>query len=273
MDPPPATIYPANVDMRPDVARLTETGAVFKDGSEQTYSLIFYCTGYKFTFPFLSADCGVHVDNNYVQSLYKHCINIENPTLSIIGLPFHVCAGHMNDLQARFVLKYLTGGVRLPSREEMQTDTDKEMGKRWADGLKKRQAHRMGPLQVIPPEHRSYKNVLMNSTRRPPTTRIWRAQRAWNRSHQSWRASTTTAAPNSTQICSTSESKNTESSMQIHLSKQDFNSPMLVSPRESSLNRKALLTVSPINSFICAGDTCRAPKTTTCCVFFNKNKK
>lgn len=97
--PEPKTIFPQNVDIRPDVERLTETGAVFKDGTEQSYTVILYCTGYKYTFPFLSMDCGISVDDNYVQPLYKHCININRPTMALIGLPFYVCASQMFDLQ------------------------------------------------------------------------------------------------------------------------------------------------------------------------------
>lgn len=41
----PGTQFPANVDLRPDVSRLTATGAEFADGSSQDYSVIFYCTG------------------------------------------------------------------------------------------------------------------------------------------------------------------------------------------------------------------------------------
>lgn len=41
----PLTQFPDNVDLRPDVRRLTRTGAVFADGSQQDYTVIFYCTG------------------------------------------------------------------------------------------------------------------------------------------------------------------------------------------------------------------------------------
>lgn len=44
-DPNPKTVFPSNVDQRPDIKRLTEDGAEFADGSTQTYSVIFYCTG------------------------------------------------------------------------------------------------------------------------------------------------------------------------------------------------------------------------------------
>lgn len=102
-NPEPKTHFGPNVDMRPDVARLTENGVVFVDGSEQTYSVIMYCTGYKYTFPFLSIDCGLSVDDNYVKPLYKHCININYPTMALIGVPFYVCASQMFDLQVNTI--------------------------------------------------------------------------------------------------------------------------------------------------------------------------
>ena len=96
---PPKTIFPSNVNQKPDVLHLTANGVVFADNSEETYTVIFYCTGYKYQFPFLSVDCGVQCDNNYVRPLYKHCLSINRPTLGFIGLPFYVCATQMFDLQ------------------------------------------------------------------------------------------------------------------------------------------------------------------------------
>lgn len=43
-------------------------------------------TGYKYSFPFLSIDTGIHIDNKYVEPLYKFTINIEHQTMAIIGL-------------------------------------------------------------------------------------------------------------------------------------------------------------------------------------------
>lgn len=106
--PEPKTVFASNVDMRPDVKRLTETGAVFIDGSQQTYTVILYCTGYKYTFPFLSIDCGISVEDNYVKPLYKHCININHPTMALIGVPFYVCASQMFDLQVLINIQSLS---------------------------------------------------------------------------------------------------------------------------------------------------------------------
>lgn len=143
----PRTQFPANVDLKPDVVALTETGAQFADGSHQEYSVIFFCTGYKYTFPFMSIDCGLSVDDNYVQPLYKHCININRPTMTLIGLPYYVCASQMFDLQVRFAVRFICGEKKMPSKREMLADTECEMQKRWDKGYKKRQAHMMGEDQ------------------------------------------------------------------------------------------------------------------------------
>jgi dimethylaniline monooxygenase (N-oxide forming) len=143
----PKTIFPSNVTLKPDTTEITQNGAKFSDNTEQTFSVIFYCTGYRYTFPFLSVDCGVFVEDNYVQPLWKHCVNVNYPTMAFIGLPFYVCACQMMDLQVRFFVKFLSGAKKFPSKAQMNTDTEREMAERWERGYKKRQAHLMGPDQ------------------------------------------------------------------------------------------------------------------------------
>ncbi|CAO1415183.1 unnamed protein product [Diamesa tonsa] len=141
---PPKTIFSDNVDQKPDVVQLTEDGVIFNNGEKVEYSVIFYCTGYKYNFPFLSIDCNIICDDNYVRPLYKHCLSINRPTMGFIGLPFYVCATQMFDLQVRFCLKFMTGLIKLPSKAEMIEDTEQDMKERWDRGLKKHQAHMMG---------------------------------------------------------------------------------------------------------------------------------
>lgn len=143
----PLTIFPSNFVQKPDVLEITESGAVFTDGSSETFNAIVLCTGYKYTFPFLSADCGVSVDDNYVRPLFKHVLNINHPTMGFIGLPFQVCASQMFDLQARFCISLWADEEKMPTKAAMQADTDAEMAARWAKGYSKRQAHMMGPDQ------------------------------------------------------------------------------------------------------------------------------
>lgn len=143
----PKTKFRINLDQKPDVRRLTRTGAEFVDGSKQDYSIIFYCTGYKYTFPFLSVDCGVSCDDNYVRPLYKHCLSINRNSLGFIGLPFYVCASQMFDLQSKFCLTFITGRKELPTKDEMIKDWETEMNERQARGLKKHQSHMMASNQ------------------------------------------------------------------------------------------------------------------------------
>lgn len=75
-----------NVTYKGEVKRFTKTGAEFVDGSEEAFTVIFYATGYNFDFPFLTNDSGITVENNFVQPLYKHIVNIEHPTMMFIGV-------------------------------------------------------------------------------------------------------------------------------------------------------------------------------------------
>lgn len=135
---------PANVVEKPDIERLATSGAHFVDGTFEDCTVILYCTGYSHSFPFLSTDCGVAVEENYVSPLHYHCIAINKPTLAFIGLPFVVCNNQMFDLQVRFCLKFFTQLKRLPSRAEMIEQHEAEMAERWSRGIVKRKAHMMG---------------------------------------------------------------------------------------------------------------------------------
>nr|XP_019537917.2 senecionine N-oxygenase-like [Aedes albopictus] len=141
------TVFPANLIQKPDIAELTQNGALFEDGSQEYFTVILYCTGYRYSFPFLSKNCGVVVEDNYVHPLYKHCININQPTMTFIGLPYYVCAAQMFDLQARFCLTYYTGKKKLPTKEEMLADMHEQMKLKWMQGCRKSQSHMMGPAQ------------------------------------------------------------------------------------------------------------------------------
>lgn len=135
---------PSNVVEKPDVSELTPDGAIFTDESDDKFSIILHCTGHSHSFPFLSVDCGVAVEENFVAPLYKHCLSINRPTLGFIGLPTVVCNNQVFDFQARFCLKFMTEQLKLPEREEMLRDFQHDMNGRWKRGLTKRRAHMMG---------------------------------------------------------------------------------------------------------------------------------
>lgn len=69
-----------------DISSIEENKIHFTDGNSVQVDVIIYCTGYSITFPFLDTSCGITVDNNYVYPLYKHMININYPTMCILGM-------------------------------------------------------------------------------------------------------------------------------------------------------------------------------------------
>uniref|UniRef100_A0A1B0CKM6 Flavin-containing monooxygenase n=1 Tax=Lutzomyia longipalpis TaxID=7200 RepID=A0A1B0CKM6_LUTLO len=145
---PPNVPFPAHVVQKcADVVRLTEDGAVFSDGTSEKFTIIAYCTGYKFTFPFISVDCGVSVESNYLSPLYQHCLNINRPTMAFIGICNFVIAQQMMDLQVRFALKFITGAKELPPKEEMFASEKYEITRRLKKGISLRKAHFMGADQ------------------------------------------------------------------------------------------------------------------------------
>lgn len=137
---------PDNLQIRPVVNEITETGAIFQDGSSCEVDTILYATGYNYSFPFLHPECGITVEEKYIQDLYKHCINIKYPTMAIIGMPYIVVTHILFDLQSQFVMKFWSGEKTLPSKEAMLEDKKADFDKRIAMGWKKKQAHMIGSL-------------------------------------------------------------------------------------------------------------------------------
>lgn len=123
---------------------LTEDGVHFTDGTFERVSVVLYCTGYEFTFPFMSVDSNLSCCDNFVQPLYKHCLNINRPSLAVIGLIFLNCPFQTFDLQLRFALKFMTGKLALPTREAMLAETARDMDERWSRRLTRRKAHSFG---------------------------------------------------------------------------------------------------------------------------------
>lgn len=67
--------------------------------------------GYKYDYPFVSTkESGIRVTDagNVVQPLFKLCINIERPTMYMIGLVAHTSPFITSDIQIRFCLMMAT---------------------------------------------------------------------------------------------------------------------------------------------------------------------
>lgn len=117
---------PSTVRFKGEVIRFSETGAEFVDNTHEEFSVIIYATGvkinvcasqgikrnnsvcfagYNFEFAFLSNDTGIIVDNNYVQPLFKHVVNIEYPTMAFLGIATGPTLPTL-DLQAKKISRF-----------------------------------------------------------------------------------------------------------------------------------------------------------------------
>lgn len=130
---------------KPDVERFTENEVVFIDGSREKITTIIYATGYDFTFPFLSVDCGVSVQDKHIEPLYHHIININRPTMAFIQLTFFGLTLPLADLQVRFVLKFWKREKMLPSKDQMLADERADIEQRISKNIDRRKFHFLGP--------------------------------------------------------------------------------------------------------------------------------
>ncbi|CAH1116805.1 unnamed protein product [Phaedon cochleariae] len=114
------------VIIKPEIDEIFEKSVKFIDGSEEEIDDIILCTGYRISLPFLTSQCGLEVDDHYVKYLYKHTINVEHPSMAILGLPMNIPRFPMFCLQARFYLAFLRGNLKV-TKEEMRQDVEKYM--------------------------------------------------------------------------------------------------------------------------------------------------
>jgi len=142
-----STPLPDNLTQHASIASVDVNHVTLEDGEVLEVTDILLCTGYKYSFPFLSADCHPKVEEERLTPLYKHAIHIEHPTLGFIGIPKTICPFPMFDCQVKFFLSSLTEDMVLPSRDDMREDEEKEFRWRRGEGMPVRHAHTMGKLQ------------------------------------------------------------------------------------------------------------------------------
>lgn len=141
---PDAKFFKSNVSQKPDIAEINESGVKFTDGTFNEFSVIVYCTGYEYRFPFLSVDCGISTDENYVRPLWMHCINISNPTMAIIGVNHLIVPNQTFDIQVRFFLTFFTGKKQMPSKSVMMDDLEADLKWRRDRGFPTKKFHHLG---------------------------------------------------------------------------------------------------------------------------------
>ncbi|XP_014700659.1 flavin-containing monooxygenase 2 [Equus asinus] len=128
----PSRILYGAIKVKSRVKELTETSAIFEDGTvEENIDIIVFATGYTFSFPFLEESL-VKVEDNMV-SLYRYIFppHLAKSTLACIGLiqPLGSIFPTV-ELQARWVTRVFKGLCTLPSERTMMADIIKRNEKR-----------------------------------------------------------------------------------------------------------------------------------------------
>ncbi|XP_046356593.2 flavin-containing monooxygenase FMO GS-OX4-like [Haliotis rufescens] len=142
------TVLPANVIEVQGIKSFNSHSVVFLDGLEQPVDSVIFCTGYENSYPFLTDNCHVNLQSgSRVTPLYKHLIHTEFPSLAFVGLCKMVSPFQIFHLQTLVVLAVLEGKLTLPSKEEMDQDTEKDFREHLASGLPVHDAHSLDDRQ------------------------------------------------------------------------------------------------------------------------------
>lgn len=117
--------FPDDIIQKPSIVRMTETTAVFTDGTEAEVDSVIFCTGYKYSFPFLQEGL-ISTENERVTPLYKHMVHIDYPNLIFVGIPKQWNHFPQIHNQSKVAVAALEGRAPLPSKEEMKRESDQE---------------------------------------------------------------------------------------------------------------------------------------------------
>ena len=135
---------PPCLEQRSGLSRLHPHSVELEGGKVLEVDTLLLCTGYHYTFPFLSLECGVNVsEDERVTPLWKHLIHTRFPSLSFIGLPKLVMPFPLFDIQAQFVTRVLAGEISLPSQAEMELGQKADYEERLASGMSPKTAHHL----------------------------------------------------------------------------------------------------------------------------------
>mgnify|MGYP003702288601 CR=1 FL=1 len=141
----------ANLHLHPQIERLCDDGrVVFADGGGGVVAAdtVMYCTGYRYSFPFLDTEGKVAVDDddNRVGPLFEHTFPPSlAPSLSFVGIPRKVMVPWFFEAQGRWIAGVLSGRRALPSEEEMTRSVEEFYRARELAGVPKAHTHDVEP--------------------------------------------------------------------------------------------------------------------------------
>ena len=109
---------------KPEIVEYMPSGhqVRFADGSiEPDVDAVVYCTGYFYSFPFLSSlDPPVVETGEYVQNTYQHVFYRPHPTLAFLTLNQKIIPFPLAEAQSAVIARVWSGRLSLPSEPEME---------------------------------------------------------------------------------------------------------------------------------------------------------
>ncbi|KFM65175.1 Flavin-containing monooxygenase FMO GS-OX-like 2, partial [Stegodyphus mimosarum] len=141
--PPKTSRLLPNMTQEKGIESVQKSSVTFIGGKKYQCDAILICTGYLYTYPFFHPKCKIEIGDQKVSPLYLHLFHIDYPTLAIWAVPKLIIPFPIYDQQVKVFLKFLKGIVKLPSKEEMRGDAERDFLKRLESGFKPRHAHVM----------------------------------------------------------------------------------------------------------------------------------
>ncbi|XP_078012626.1 dimethylaniline monooxygenase [N-oxide-forming] 4-like isoform X2 [Phascolarctos cinereus] len=123
----PSYILCGAVTVKINVKEFTETSAIFEDGTVENIDVVFFATGYTYSFPFLEEPMEKFCKNKIFIYKYIFPSNLEKATLALIGhvgLQGSIIVG--TELQARLAARVFKGLCKIPPSNKMMAEATKK---------------------------------------------------------------------------------------------------------------------------------------------------
>ncbi|XP_066288489.1 uncharacterized protein [Branchiostoma lanceolatum] len=138
---------PTNLIQSPGIKSFRSRTVEFKNGEELDADAVIYCTGYNYSFPFLTPECRVFAERGRVSPLFKHIVHTTHTTLSFIGVCARICPCPQFHLQVQFAMAVLDRSLVLPPKEDMDKEVERDYTGRLESGMAPHHAHVLGNKQ------------------------------------------------------------------------------------------------------------------------------
>lgn len=120
--------WPEGIKEKPLITHFEGNTAYFKDGSNENFDAVIFCTGYQHKFPFLPDELRLKTRNClYPGNLYKGVLFNDNKRLIFLGMQDQYYTFNMFDTQAWFARDYILGRIDIPTKDIRDRDIKKWM--------------------------------------------------------------------------------------------------------------------------------------------------